>query len=381
AVTMPLFLERISLQSAGDTSLRTGIYAPSAEIALPDTTISGQGIKGDVTLEDGVLQAELLTVGLSGDGRVRLRHDLPSGAGSLSVTEAQISFGARALDRRFSPWPYAWNITAGTATFGFDASWRDSGGQLDGTGTIRVDDIAGFYNEIAFTSLSTVLLAEYATESGLTLAPADLRIGLVDVGLPVENITAAYTLRPADATIDIRDLRMEAFDGVIRADPFSFHTGDGSNHLVLHAERINLAELLAMQEFEAIYVAGTISAELPVSIEGDRVTVTGGRLTGEAPGGTIRYGAGGASADSASALDIATRALSNFEFDALSSSVDYGGDGDLKLQMRLSGRNPDMEGSRPVVLNLGVESNIPEMLRSLQAARAVEEIIEKRMAQ
>ena len=49
------------------------------------------------------------------------------------------------------------------------------------------------------------------------------------------------------------------------------------------------------------------------------------------------------------------------------------------LQMRIAGRNPDMEGNRPVVLNLGVENNIPKMLRSLQAARAVEDILEKRI--
>jgi hypothetical protein len=48
--------------------------------------------------------------------------------------------------------------------------------------------------------------------------------------------------------------------------------------------------------------------------------------------------------------------------------------------MQLTGRNPDMEGNRPIVLNLGVENNIPQMLKSLQAARAVEEILERRLA-
>jgi len=51
----------------------------------------------------------------------------------------------------------------------------------------------------------------------------------------------------------------------------------------------------------------------------------------------------------------------------------------LNLQLRLTGRNPDLEEKRPVVLNLGVENNIPQMLKSLRAARAVEEILEKRL--
>ena len=105
-----------------------------------------------------------------------------------------------------------------------------------------------------------------------------------------------------------------------------------------------------------------------------------GTLTGEAPGGVIRYKPGIVPDDSGtSAIGIVTEALSNFEYETLTSTVGYGKDGDLVLQMQIAGRNPDMEGNRPVVLNLGVENNIPTMLKSLQAARAVEEVLEKQL--
>ena len=83
----------------------------------------------------------------------------------------------------------------------------------------------------------------------------------------------------------------------------------------------------------------------------------------------------------ASSIDLVTRALSNFEYETLTAELDYSKDGDLTLQMHLTGRNPDMESSRPIELNLGIENNIPQMLRSLQAARAVEEILERKLAQ
>jgi hypothetical protein len=150
----------------------------------------------------------------------------------------------------------------------------------------------------------------------------------------------------------------------------------------LHAESIELGEMLSIKEFEAIEISGSIGAELPVTIEGNFVTIEGGTLTGEPPGGVIRY-LPGLAADAAdlSGLELATRALSNFEFETLTAEVDYAADGNLNLQMQLIGRNPDLEDSRPVILNLGVENNIPQMLRSLQAARAVEEILERRLAQ
>ena len=72
--------------------------------------------------------------------------------------------------------------------------------------------------------------------------------------------------------------------------------------------------------------------------------------------------------------------LSNFEYTTLVSDVDLSKEGDLKLKLKLTGRNPDMDEKRPVVLNVDVENNIPQMLRSLRAARAVEDVLEKRLA-
>ena len=92
-------------------------------------------------------------------------------------------------------------------------------------------------------------------------------------------------------------------------------------------------------------------------------------------------GAGAGIIDENSQLGIVTRTLKNFEFDVLTSDVDYNEQGDLKLQMRLTGTNPDVDPLQPVVLNLGIENNVPQMLRSLQATRSIEEIVERNLGQ
>ena len=186
----------------------------------------------------------------------------------------------------------------------------------------------------------------------------------------------------SELSVDVQNLRMSAFGGVVTADPFSFRTASDSNTLLLRASSIDLAEILSIKEFEAIEISGSIGAVIPVTILGESVTIAGGTLTGEPPGGVIRYLPGLAADESdLSAIGLATRALSNFEYETLTSEVDYTADGDLNLQLHLTGRNPDLEEKRPVVLNLGIENNIPQMLRSLRAARAVEEILERRLAQ
>ena len=109
--------------------------------------------------------------------------------------------------------------------------------------------------------------------------------------------------------------------------------------------------------------------------------MSNGSLTGLEPGGVIRYlpGIGTEDAEaSVSGLGLVSRALANFQFDSLTSDVNYTENGDLILQMKLTGINPDMDDNQPVILNLGVENNIPQLLRSLQASRSIEEILERR---
>jgi electron transfer flavoprotein alpha/beta subunit len=117
-----------------------------------------------------------------------------------------------------------------------------------------------------------------------------------------------------------------------------------------------------------------------VAIVGSSITITEGRLFGEPPGGVIRYRSGSETDETdTSSIGFVALALSNFEYETLTSEIDYNADGDLNLQLQLTGRNPDLETNRPVVLNLGVENNVPQMLKSLRAARSVEDILTKHL--
>ncbi|MCP5090025.1 MAG: hypothetical protein GY949_03780, partial [Gammaproteobacteria bacterium] len=262
------------------------------------------------------------------------------------------------------------------------ASWKpsDSHQAFTARTSISVSDLAGYYADMAFAGLSTELNTTHDDATGFALKPSSITIELIDIGLLVENTSADYTLTADLTSVDIENLRMTAFGGVVTADPFSFHTETDRNTLTLRAESIDLSELLSLNEFEAIEVSGSIAAVLPVTIENDTVTISNGALTGEPAGGVIRYLPDGALDEAdASTLGLVRRALSNFEFNTLTSDVNLTEAGDLNLQLQLTGRNPDLDGERPVVLNLGVENNIPQMLKSLRAARAVEEILEKRL--
>jgi len=147
---------------------------------------------------------------------------------------------------------------------------------------------------------------------------------------------------------------------------------------MLRIDSVQLSLMKALAKFDSIDVEGSVSGVLPVTMSGDQITITKGRLESDEPGGYIRYRAGDADTDD-SQFGLATRALSDFEFAALTSEVTYTEDGDLLLAMRMEGVNPNMDPNQPVVLNLNVENNVPQMLQSLQATRDIQEILERHL--
>ena len=360
------------------------LFSPSTEAVLARQVVSLPGFRGEVSLQGEKFAAQLESVGLNQDGKISVQHNLQSGRGEMSISGAGISFAGKTLSKRVTPWPHDFDLSSGSVSLDLDSQWESAAAPIsvNAQADVTTRDLAGFYTDTVFTGLSTKLDLTFSSDTGLAAAPSSITIALIEMGLPVEDIKADYTLDADELAADVENLNMSVFGGHVWADPFSFHTGKSSNNLTLYAESIELSELLTTNEFAAIEVTGTIAAVLPMTLEEDGITIIDGRLTGEPPGGVIRYLPGGMSdAADNSSLGLVNLALSNFQYESLTSDVDYRKDGELKLQMQLKGRNPDMQESRPVVLNLGVESNVRQMLRSLQAARAVEDILEKHLQQ
>ena len=361
-------------------SMNSNVDSAFSHLTWGEHTIALPGFSGKVSLKDDDLMSDLTTVGLFNEGEILAQHSFRSDAGRMSLTDASWSFSVQNLSNRVTPWAGDWDVTAGSLSADVQLKWRqaDSDWRLDGESSFNLIDLAGSYSDTAFTGLSTKLDSAFGATAGVTVDPAQIQIELLEVGLPIENITSDYTLRPDALSVDVANLQMHAFGGIVKADPFTFDLESERNTLLLHAESIELTELLTLKEFDSIELTGRIGAELPVIIEGTEVSIVDGKLTGEAPGGVIRYQPDFIpDTEGTSAIGIVTEALSNFEYDTLTSTVSYSKEGDLVLQMQIAGRNPDLEENRPVILNLGVENNIPKMLKSLRAARAVEEILEK----
>lgn len=313
---------------------------------------------------------------LDGDGRLHL--DLETGSGSLTVDRAAVDFGARSLKRLVEGIEADIDIVGGSASLAAELKLGSAspGRGAASTFDIELADLAGHYRDIAATGISGQLPGVIEDEV-ITLNESTINAELIDVGLPLEKLSARFRAS-LPGKLAVEDLELQMLGGQLMADPFIYDPDAESVSLVLRTEGIQLPFMAELAGFESLDVEGSLKGEIPVTITDDNLRISGGRLDNEPPGGVIRFNADTAAAAGSANVDIASRALKNFHFDALSSDVEYGEDGDLVLKMRLSGINPDMDPNQPIILNLNVENNIPELLRSLQAVRSIEDILERR---
>jgi hypothetical protein len=216
------------------------------------------------------------------------------------------------------------------------------------------------------------------TRNGHEVQPAAISLDLLDVGVPISEIAASFQIGADLSSVQVDTLSMQLLGGTLHTDPFNFSMEAETNALLVRLDSIQLSLMKSLAEFDSIDIEGSVSGVMPVSIAGGGITIDKGRLESDDPGGAIRYLAGDADTED-SQLGLVTRALSNFEYETLTSDVTYTEDGDLLLSMRLEGVNPEMDPTQPVVLNLNLENNVPSMLRSLQATRSIQEIFEKRV--
>ena len=378
-VTSPVSLTNIRIEDGAATiQADVSIPAGAGTLGLRSFDLPMPGIDGKIGRgNDGILGAFDLSDGAGSlSGSIRADYDESMGNFEIAIGHATLSFDQRSLSTRLTSWPYTWDLVAGTWTV--DATLLGAADNYSGSMKHTVRALAGNYGDVAFAGLGGNVTIDVESPASFTVPTATMAMALLDIGLPLENISAGFSV-DRHRKLHVDTLSMSALGGQITVDPFQYAAGGEESLLLVRPQSVQLQFMAALAGFEAIELSGSLSGMLPVSVTDDSITITDGMLENDPPGGVIRYRSGAAIEANApqSGLDIATTALANFEFDSLKSDVNYSADGDLALQMRLTGVNPDYDASQPINLNLGVENNIPELLRSLQAIRSIEDVLER----
>ena len=172
-------------------------------------------------------------------------------------------------------------------------------------------------------------------------------------------------------------MEMQLLGGTVSFSPFTYQV-DRSSRVELELIDLSLAKVLAL-EGDSISGTGVLSGRLPLRVSKGQISMKGGQLSAEPPGGTIRLSTDFGTSTGQLGLDFAIMALTNFKYSTLDVNADYAENGDLALAVKLQGTNPDVEKGRPIVYNLTINENVPVLLESLRAQRAIVDRVEQKV--
>ncbi|NKB80912.1 MAG: hypothetical protein GKS05_03245 [Nitrospirales bacterium] len=323
----------------------------------------------------------------------RLHHKFSTNKGGVLVKVRPITFSPSAFNFRtaITPWPYPLDITEGELSGSVKLFWTippqtsDTAFTINhGETTVTLKHLSGHYDKTIFKNLTTEISVRGVQKWAMP-KPALLTIGELSAGITATKIRLQVqaTSLPSTAIprIDVRDLSLKLFGGNIFSERIAYNHTKPHNAFTVHLEGLDLEAILQLEQQEGLHGTGLLDGDIPITVNGNDLTVYQGRLHVRRPGGIIRYQTADGAAQSLTQthpqMNFVLQALENFHYDVLQVGIEYEPDGTLRLQTRLEGKNPDLSTERPVHVNLNVQENIPALLKSLQVAHGIEEKIEK----
>ncbi|MEE2025594.1 intermembrane phospholipid transport protein YdbH family protein [Alkalimonas mucilaginosa] len=251
--------------------------------------------------------------------------------------------------------------------------------------TTELLELAGFYDTTTFRGINGQLLLA-ADPKQLQLSTSRLAVEQFEQGVmggPL-HLAAQYQAEwdaPTAGMLQLHDNELILFNGRISVPAMALDLSQPQWLLPLHIKQLDLQQLLTQHPTSDLTGHGLIDGEIPLIISARGVEVAQGRLRALEPGGSLSYRSPQAQGMAASnpGMKMIIAALDDFHYSVLSSDVSYSTDGHLTLALRLEGRNPAMEGGRPVHFNITLEENIPALITSLQLTNQLNEVIQKRV--
>ncbi len=340
-------------------------------------------VDATISINDDIVSfnTPLLLANAPGDAGITTegQYNLDTGALNLHASIPPVTFmeGSAQLSAWVSEWSYPFDLLTGSLAAEVDVDWqKDAALTLSLNGTLN--DAGGFYNDIFFRGVSGDVQATLDTGAAFPIdtPPLKLTVAGIDVGLPIENVAVEFQLDRAAQQLRIASASGEVLNGRVSTTDAIYDFTRERNAILVKFAGLDMEQMLAQIDYEGVAATGKVSGELPITLTATGVEVAAGKLAADAPGGSIRYLAGAMAGESGNAgLDLINQALANYQFQSLTSTIEYKPDGELVLGMQLQGSNPDMQNGQRINLNLNFSDNIPALLESLQAARAIEDFL------
>ena len=173
----------------------------------------------------------------------------------------------------------------------------------------------------------------------------------------------------------LSDFSADIFGGSVTLHHLEYDMKTKEGETELQLNNIPLQKLLDLQGTKKLYATGSVKGSIPVKMKNNVFAISDGGMQAEQSGQIIYATTPEERAVANQGLRTTYEALSNFLYMQLVSSIDMAPDGKSAITIKLKGSNPDFQGGRPIELNLNVEQNLLDLMRTLSISSNVDQII------
>jgi Dicarboxylate transport len=170
-------------------------------------------------------------------------------------------------------------------------------------------------------------------------------------------------------------------DGTVALQNIDYDMSRKEGETTLLLNNIPLQKILDLQGTKKIYATGTVKGKIPVKMKNETFEIQNGGMNAEQSGQIIYATTPEERAAANQGLRTTYEALSNFLYVQLVSSISMAPNGQSVITVNLNGSNPDFQAGRPVELNLNVQQNLLDLMRTLSISSNVEQIISEKSLQ
>jgi hypothetical protein len=334
-----------------------------------DTTTS---ISGSVTEKNGKLTA-----------KIKGSHDTAADKGELSIgmPPTTLTQNVTSLATLFPVSQKYLQDGYGVVGLSADIAWGKESGKwvTESRGQLYLKDFSCTVHGTVLNGINTVM--DLDSLFPLTLTKQQVAVGALNVGLPLTNgITVISYAKGGEFSLHSASWMLAK--GQVISSPFKMSLVDMSTDVTLTASGMDLADLFQIAPMEGLDATGTVNGTLPLQIRNGAFTLVDGKLETQG-GGTIKYSPSKlpsflANAKQQQLIDLKT-ALTNFNYDSLSMTMNGQLGQSQKVTLHVQGKNPLFYSGHPVDFNLNLEGPLENVLRYAPGGSKIPDSIKQQL--
>ena len=299
-------------------------------------------------------------------------HGLDTGEGNLKLDVTPLTFSPGALQPvALFPDLGMLESVSGSASASNHLSWLKQG--IKSGAEINLQNLSFTQNGTTVSGLSATLQLTDLL-SPRSLPQQKITVQRIDPGVPMENLEIIYKIQGTDsAQLAIDKAQLSMIGGTLSTGHTVIDPSSSSSSVVLQVADLDLDALFKLIDVEGLAGDGRLDGSIPLTLRDESVSIQDGLLAAKKPG-ILRFKSEKVSkllAGSAEDVDLLLQALTEFHYTELTFKLNNSANNDLLTTLSLLGNNPNVLQGRLFRLNINLESNIGDILKTLSQAYGV----------